>query len=151
MLMDEDCIKQLRMFRTNVQRVLAAVRSGRLFLVLLPEASQPVHAPEWEDLDCLIRATAYRFLGKSKRTPYEHVVATAIEGAISGLAAFKRKKKLLNTAGMRHYLRYIRDKKTSGSYKHQDELLFFLRRLYRNMANQINNQQRSKRRKKPEE
>lgn len=151
MLMDEDCIKQLRIFRTSVQRVLTTVSSGRLFFAASSESSEPVRAPEWADLDCLAKATAYCFLGKGSRTPYEHSVAIAIEGAISGLAAFKRKKKLLSIAGMRHYLRYIRDKKASGGYRHQDELLFFLRRLRRNMTNQINNQQRSKRGKKLEE
>lgn len=150
MPMDEDCVEQLLIFRSSVQRVLATVRSGKLFF-LPTESDGPMRVPEWEDLDRLARATAFCFLEKGRRTPYERSVAMAIGSAIEGLAAFKRKKKLLSIAGMRHYLRYIRDKKFLGGYRHRDELLFFLRRLHRNMTNQINNQRRSKRNGKPGE
>lgn len=140
MPMNESCLKRLRAFRGSVHRVLVVVREEKPFATL--EAGR---IPEWEDLDHLVDAVVEAASEKDGvRMPYKYAVAIAIKRALEG---FNGKGKLSSVTGIRNYLEYIRDEKLSGGYRRGADLLFFLERLRRIVANKINTQRRDIRRK----
>ena len=145
--MSENCLKRLRAFRVGVRRVMGVIQSGKPFVSSSDTSGKMkrTFSDEWADLDLLIEAFDRCYVKKGVYMPYENAVAVAIERALDG---FGGKGKLSSVAGMHHYLRYIRDGKTSGGYRREAELLFFLERLCRIVNNKVNTQRLAIRKRK---